>query len=217
MTMVSGRADATIRRPAHWEGPYALRLLVTDVAVVTAAVMLAQYVRFGYPPVPDDSASTQLTGFSLLFIGLWLAALAIFRTRSPRVVGSGIDEYRRVLSASFWTFGAVAIGTLLLRLEIARGYLAVALPVGALGLLLGRHLWRLALARGRARGEIQAFVVGIGDRQELSFLAGELTKDPGHGYRVVGFGLPARWWTFSNSSDACGRDSSSRCATNPAR
>lgn len=190
VTMVSVTTEDVLVRPQRWERAYATRLLVTDIAVVATSVMLAQYVRFGYTPVPDGSVAKQLTGFSVLFILLWLSALAVFRTRSTRVVGSGIDEYRRVLSASFWTFGAVAIVTLLLRLEVARGYLAVALPIGAVGLLLGRHLWRGVLARARARGEIQNSVVAIGNRAELSNLASELTRHPVLGYRIVGFGIP---------------------------
>lgn len=190
MSLLSLPVGSAVSRPVRWERAYATRLLITDTVVVTASVMLAQYVRFGHSPVPDSSVSKQLTGFSVLFILLWLAALAIFRTRSTRVIGSGIDEYRRVLSASFWTFGAVAIGTLLLRLEVARGYLAVALPVGAVALLLSRNLWRAALAKGRARGEIQNCVLAIGNRAEVSILASELTKDPAHGYRIVGIGIP---------------------------
>ena len=34
------------------------------------------------------------------------------------------------MAASFWTFGAIAMAELLLKLEISRGYLAVALPAG---------------------------------------------------------------------------------------
>ena len=38
-------------------------------------------------------------------------------------------------AASFWTFGAIAMAELLLKLSISRGYLAVALPAGVLGLV----------------------------------------------------------------------------------
>lgn len=190
MAVLSTSVGRLAKRTPRWERTYAARLLITDIAVVTVAVLLAQFVRFGYAPVPDDPASARSTAFSALFVLLWLAALAIFRSRATRVIGSGIDEYRRVISASFWTFGAVAIVTLLLRLEVARGYLAVALPVGLLGLLASRSLWRSELARARMRGEMQNSVVAIGSRRDVEVLACELTKNPVHGYRVVGVGIP---------------------------
>ena len=72
------------------------------------------------------------TAYSAVLVVIWLSALAGFRTRSPKYIGAGIEEYRRVVAASFWTFGAVAMAELLFKLELSRGYLAVALPVGTL-------------------------------------------------------------------------------------
>jgi len=163
---------------------------VADAVVVAAAVLLAQYVRFGQSPAFDNGVNKQLTGFSILFAILWLTALAIFHTRSSRVIGAGIEEYRRVLSASFWTFGAIAIATLLAKLDVARGYLAIALPVGTTALLLTRHLWRNRLRRERARGRYQTSVLAVGDEGAVSELARELTRSPADGYHIVGVCIP---------------------------
>jgi exopolysaccharide biosynthesis polyprenyl glycosylphosphotransferase len=163
---------------------------VTDVVVVIAAVLVAQFVRFGGSSLTESDWNVRLTLYSVLFASLWIAALAIFHTRSPRIVGEGLPEYVQVFNASFWTFGAIAIGSLLLKLDIARGYLAVALPTGTLGLLLARHLWRRHLARARSRGECQTSVIAIGDRRAVSVLAREVTRNPKNGYRIVGVGIP---------------------------
>jgi exopolysaccharide biosynthesis polyprenyl glycosylphosphotransferase len=166
-----------------------LRLLFTDIVVVAVAVYLAQYIRFGIG-LSELEAAKRLTGFSVLFALLWLTALAMFRTRSRRVIGGGIDEYRHVLNASFWTFGVIAIASLLLKLEVARGYLAVALPVGTAGLMLGRHFWSTQIARERAEGRCQTLVLAIGDKRAVSVLARELMRKQEHGYRIVGVGVP---------------------------
>ena len=173
-----------------WEKPYGFRLAVTDAVIVVVAVLVAQYVRFGRSPLSDSESGMKLTLWSALFALLWLAALAIFRTRSPRTVGEGIYEYVRVFNASFWTFGAIAIFALLFKLDIARGYLAVALPIGTLGLVVGRNVWRRQLARARTHGECQTAVIAIGDRRGVSVLARELTRNPKNGYRIVGVGIP---------------------------
>ena len=65
-----------------------------------------------------------------------------------------------MVTASFWTFGAIAIAELLLKLQISRGYLAVALPAGILGLVLSRWMWRAYVARKRVEGGYQNCGVG---------------------------------------------------------
>jgi exopolysaccharide biosynthesis polyprenyl glycosylphosphotransferase len=73
---------------------------------------------------------------------------------------------------------------------LARGYLAVALPVGTLGLLVSRVLWRYYIAGKRVHGKCQTLVLAIGDRKGVSQLAQELTRNPRDGYVVVGAGIP---------------------------
>ena len=45
------------------------------------------------------------------------------------------------------------IVALLARLEIARGYLALAFPLGTIGLLIGRKLWRRRVRARRRAGQ----------------------------------------------------------------
>jgi exopolysaccharide biosynthesis polyprenyl glycosylphosphotransferase len=174
----------------RWQHQYSRRLRITDSLIVCAAVGLAQYIRFGDSPHASLYSGQVLTLFSVLFAALWLSSIAMFRTRSIRVIGAGIEEYRRIVSASFWTFGTIAIANLLAKIFLARGYLAVALPVGTLGLLVSRVLWRRYIAGERARGKCQTKVLAIGDRKGVSQLVQELTRNPRDGYVVVGAGIP---------------------------
>ena len=85
--------------------------------MVCGAVILAQYVRFGAPAGAQlcEPLCDGILGSDRI---IWLSALAVFRTRSPRYIGAGIEEYRRAAAASFWTFGAIAMAELLLKLQI---------------------------------------------------------------------------------------------------
>ncbi|WP_082975050.1 sugar transferase [Mycobacterium sp. 1245805.9] len=179
--------DAKVSR---WQQKYSARLRICDSVIVCAAVALAQIVRFGDTPNTSGYPGQVMTIFSVLFAALWLSSMAMFQTRSTRIIGAGIDEYRRIASASFWTFGFIAIVTLLAKIELARGYLAVALPVGTLGLLAGRNLWRKHVWHQRALGEYQTMVLAIGDRPGVSHLARELIRNPNDGYVVVGVCIP---------------------------
>ena len=140
-------------------------LRITDTVVVCGAVILAQYVRFGSAPTAPGYVNQYVTAYSALLVAIWLLALTGFRARSPRYIGAGIEEYRRVVAASFGTFGAIAMAELLVKLEISRGYLAVALPAGVLGLLLSRCMWRNIVAHQRVDGPISN--CGAGDRGKV--------------------------------------------------
>ena len=174
----------------RWQQQYSARLRVTDSVIVCAAIMLAQFVRFGDSPNMSGYPGPVMTLFSCVFAMLWLSSIAVFHTRSPRIIGAGIDEYRRIASASFSVFGIIAMVTLLAKIDLARGYLAVALPVGTLGLLASRNLWRKYVWRKRAEGRYQTMVLAIGDRPGVAHLAHELIRNPKDGHVVVGVCIP---------------------------
>ena len=188
--------DRQARRVEHltsrrvWEHQYIERLRISDVAVVVLAVALAQLIRFGELHNNGLQATLSYTGVSVVLAGLWLAFLAIFRTRSTRVIGNGAEEYRRIVSATFKLFGVIAIVSLLFKVDIARLYLAIALPVGLLGLLLSRWLWRKGVAVKRSKGKYQTSVLIVGSRKAAVSMAKQFERSPGAGYRVVGMCLP---------------------------
>lgn len=189
----------------RWQRHYATRLVVTDALVIAAAVTVAQYVRFGTTLTSTGYEAIHMTASSMLIAGLWLIALAAFHTRSFKIIGTGIEEYRRVAAASFTTFGALAIAELLIKLEISRGYLAVALPAGTVGLLLSRWLSRRYVAAQRATGGYRTAVLAIGDRAAAAHLAAELTTDPTDGYHVVGVCIPGLGAPRGEHLDVAGR------------
>ncbi|MGE2735300.1 sugar transferase [Mycolicibacterium vaccae] len=185
-----GRPLPAVVGRTKWQARYARNLAITDSVVVCAAVGASQYLRFGpdtsWPSAPDHYVMT----FSAVFALGWMIALAVFHTRSPRLIGTGIEEYRRVVAASLWVFGAIAIVTLLLKLDVARGYLAYALPGGIVGLVVSRALWRRFVRHRRLNGEYRTAVLAIGDREAVTNIARELTRDSSDGYRVVGVSIP---------------------------
>jgi exopolysaccharide biosynthesis polyprenyl glycosylphosphotransferase len=182
--------EISARAALRWRRKYSARLCITDTIIICAAVALAQFVRFGDSPNASGYPGPVMTLFSCLFAILWLWSISVFHTRSTRILGAGIDEYRRIASASFSTFGIIAMVTLLAKIDLARGYLAVALPVGTIGLLANRNLWRKYLWRKRMQGQYQTSVMAIGDPPGVSHLAGELIRNPNDGYVVVGVCIP---------------------------
>lgn len=94
------------------------------------------------------------------------------------MVGDGPAEYSRVLNACFIVFGLLAIVDLAFRLSLARGYIAIALPLGTVSLLLSRWAWRKALHRSRLRRRDLSQVLVVGGLSSAVPLIEHLDKNP---------------------------------------
>jgi exopolysaccharide biosynthesis polyprenyl glycosylphosphotransferase len=185
----AGNTSSTVREPAEpattWQRRYARWLVISDAASIIASISLAQWLRFGgFEGRNRDWMYLQL---STVIAVAWVAALAINHSRSERIIGSGAEEYRRVWLGTISTFGAVAIISMLLKLDIARGYLAIGLPVGAGLLLLSRWLARQLVRRARERhGSCRTRVTIIGSAGAVRDLAIALSREPRAGFVVAG-------------------------------
>lgn len=178
-----------------WKRKYSHILIWADMVAVVLSVGFAQWVRFGQLPGGVSPALnhrvTYLEVSTVITIG-WLAALAINNSRSPRVLGSGVEEYRRVLISTVSTFGTVGIVSMLFKLEIARGYLMVALPSGVFLLFLTRWTARKIIFKARRDfGRCVTRLLVVGSPRAVRDLTAALSREPWSGYDVVGACIPA--------------------------
>lgn len=170
----------------------AFRLWATDAAAVMVAVAVAYLVRFDHTGLATVSGefSPSYLSVSVAIAAAWLAALAVGRTRDRRVLGTGPAEFSRVFNVTWRLFAAIAVIAYLLRMEIGRGYLGFAAPLG-LGLILaGRLWWRRWLHSHRDVGEFQSGILVIGHRDKAAGLIGELHKNSRVGFTVLGVCVP---------------------------
>ena len=82
------------------------------------------------PASLSQGTSPTILWFSAALCLAWWLMLEAWNSRNSRILGSGPDEYKRVAAASLWLFGLVAIFSYVFRVETARGYVGIALPVG---------------------------------------------------------------------------------------
>ena len=122
-----------------------------------------------------------------------MLVLTVNNSRSPRIIGNGAEEYRRVWVGTLTTFGGVAIVSMLLKLDIARGYLLIALPIGLM-LLLHLRWWarRALIAYRRRYGRCMTRVLAVGSVAAVRDLATSLAREPWSGYVVAGACIPGR-------------------------
>lgn len=180
-------AASPFREPASWRTAYARRLLVTDALILAVVVYGTQIAWLGMQaPQVSGLAEVDYGIFSALLIAVWLWALALVDSRCDRVIGTGTSEYIRVADASLRVFGGVAVVAFLFRIDVARGYLVIALPLGILALAAGRRLWRGWLVARRRTGSYLARVLLVGSEASVAQIGGELARTPDNGYAVVG-------------------------------
>ena len=177
---------------AEWAATYVRRLRFTDLAAILASVSAAQLVRFGtdQATVASPSSFYSYSLVSALLIVAWFGAISLFRGHEARVLGSGAEECRRVAHASFALFGTVAIVAFLLKLELARGYLAVALPLGLFTLMMTRRAWRRWLRRKRMQDRFISSVLVVGSHGAAAAMAKTFERSQAEGYRVAGVCVP---------------------------
>jgi exopolysaccharide biosynthesis polyprenyl glycosylphosphotransferase len=157
------------------------------------AVAGAFIVRFGVDP--NFVISGQEFWYALLSVVLafvWWFMLGAWSSRQSRVLGAGAEEYKRVAAASLWLFGLVAIFSYVFRIDTARGYVGIALPVGLSGLLLGRWLLRQHLSVDRRQGASMSRLLLLGGPSAVKHLASSLTGAPHAGYVPVAVYTPGR-------------------------
>jgi exopolysaccharide biosynthesis polyprenyl glycosylphosphotransferase len=173
-------------RRSNWAADIRRRLLVTDFILIGLTVSAAQLARFGLDDGPAAAIPSDNTFVSIILAAAWLGALGINQSRAAQVLGTGNEEYKRVITGTLSVFGILAIVSALLKFDIARGYLAIALPLGMITLLGARKMWRTWLVRQRRKGNYSDPAVLVGHRADVAFVASQIQRLPAAGYRVVG-------------------------------
>lgn len=183
---------ATIKGGSDWRSWLRRGLFLTDLLVLIWVVFGVQIAWFGidssqvaFQGALDDLA-VNYSVVSMMLIAGWMLVLKVYETRDARIIGAGPTEYRRIADGSLRLFGLVAIVAFLFQINLARGYILIALPSGVGVLVLSRWLWRQWLGAKRRSGEFSAAVLLVGGQHSVTDLRREFLRHPEEGYRVVG-------------------------------
>jgi len=177
------RAKQSSAHQDHRLSGILLRIRITDLLVIIWAVLGAMIIRFG--SAAAASPELEYITFIVMLVATWVLMLHLHDAYDSRLLGHGPEEYKVVAKASFQLFAVLAILSYLLRLEVARGFVAIAMPAGMLGLLLSRWLWRRWLTMHRIQGLLSTSVLVVVEREHLMNLIRSLESVPDAGYRVV--------------------------------
>src|ERR1700677_4268638 len=158
--------NAAIPGTRTWTSAYRRQAALADWTCALAAGAVAARVRFGAP------AYLPTTYLSLTF-GLpvvWCVSVLLAGGYDTRFIGLGSAEFRRILSAAVNLTAAAAVISYAAKLDLARGYLAIALPSATVMDLAARYLLRKRLHRRRISGRCVRRVIAVGHAAAVDHL-----------------------------------------------
>ena len=176
------------RKSATWYQTYSRILLGLDAVAVTVATWFAYWERGGDPFWFEQSEGfLTLPMVSIMLILCWMAALAVVRSRVPQLLGTGAEEYQRVVRGTFLVFGGLGILSIFIKVQLSRSYLLITLSLGIFMLVLFRWLARVVVGRLRHRhGRCITRLIVVGNARAVRELCVSLARAPDSEYRVVG-------------------------------
>ena len=184
MVGVAETGDVVERRAARrlstWSRDYLREVALADLACGVVGVFAAAQLRFG------SNVTSMYLALSLALPVLWVAALWLAGAYDVRFIGTGSDEFRKVLNAGIGLTAAVTIFSYAINLELSRAYVVIALPSLTVFDMLARFALRKRLVRRRMHGKSMHSVVAVGHELAVADLVTELGRDRYHGLNVVG-------------------------------
>jgi exopolysaccharide biosynthesis polyprenyl glycosylphosphotransferase len=181
------RGAGTVARRA-WRAGYVRRLGFWDAACAVVAAGAGLLVRFGPDQVGIAGVSLAI---ALVMPAVWVVAMLVSGCYEEHFLWEGPEEFRRVFFAAALLLAGVATVSWGLKLEVARGFVVVALPLATALTLVQRLAQRMWLRRRRADGRFQQTTLLVGRGPGVAALHQQLVREPQYGYRVIGCCLPA--------------------------
>jgi exopolysaccharide biosynthesis polyprenyl glycosylphosphotransferase len=172
-----------------WRRAYVRRIAAGDFLSALVAAVVGFLVRFA----PEGETLTQPHASRWLVALLplmWMAVITAARSYEQRFLWVGPEEFQRVFFAAVLQLAAVGTLSWAFRLEVARGFVVVALPLAALLTLANRYVQRQWLHHRRAGGQFMQTAVIVGHRNGVAALHAQIEREKYHGYEVIGCCLP---------------------------
>lgn len=160
-------------------------LIAADFGAALVAGVTGLFIRFG------SEASSPYILFSLLAPVLWVASVAIQRGYENRYLGTGPEEYRRLADATLFLFAVTAASSFVIKGDLSRGYVMIALPMALVLSFVLRRRMRAWLFKRRLAGQGLNRVLVVGRADAAAHLVEQLDREPWHGLVSVGVCIPA--------------------------
>jgi exopolysaccharide biosynthesis polyprenyl glycosylphosphotransferase len=182
-TSVRDGAALVRQRSLTWERPYLTQLLIADLISAGAAIAVGWITRL---QLPSQASERGYVTASLLITAGWLACLYVGRAYEIRRIATAAREIQRVLNSSVNIAGLTAIVAFLGHIEMARSFVVVVIPIGALIMAILRCCIRRNVHWLRLHGMWTSAILAIGTAAAVRHLVSVVQRNPFAGLVVVG-------------------------------
>ena len=182
------RGEGTTARRA-WRSIYVRRLVLADAGCALVAGAVGRMAEVGPVTGTFTHLDSPLVAAPLL-TALWVSAMLAARAYEERFLWLGAEEFRRVFFAAVLLLATVGTVSWAFRLEVARSFVVVALPLATVLTLAHRFVQRAWLHRERGKGRFQQTAIVVGHRGGVAALHEQFDRQAEHGYRVIGCCVP---------------------------
>lgn len=163
------------------------RLVIVDAVVAAIAAIVGYLVRFG----PTDATPSHVPfAVAAVMPAVWVLAMLVARAYEQRFLWENPEEFRRVTGAAILMLATVGTVSWAFRLDVARGFVILALPLATVLTLVARYVQRQLLHRTRRHGRNMQTTILVGHRGGVAALDEQLAREAFHGYKVIGCCLP---------------------------
>jgi len=121
---------------------------------------------------------------TIVLVPCWILVLTVAHGYDKKMIGIGLQEYRRVVIGTFSFFGAIAIASYLLKASLSRSLFVIGLPLGIVLLMLSRWICRQILTHMRSKGWVTPTMV-IGRADSVRAVLKQFTSSSWAGYRAI--------------------------------
>lgn len=177
---------------AHRPRPVdAVMRLAGDALAITTAIGVASIGRqfldaLGHARDIFD----YLPWFVPLLLPAWLLLIALGGGYTLNRLGSGTDEYSRILRSGFAIAGILAFSTFIIGFPLSRGFYLLIFAFGIPLLLVNRAVVRAFIRRARRQGRLLSPCLIAGDESHVDEISAILRRERWLGYKVIGALVP---------------------------
>ncbi|MGO1259110.1 MAG: sugar transferase [Brachybacterium sp.] len=166
-------------------------LLLADAMVIAVACLIAFVIRQNLEFLDSAPGLSGTVVHNSVVIGTgWMLAIVVFGGVNPRLIASGAEIYRNVLTACVGAVGILGAILFLADIPLSRPFFVTLFLVGPPLLLLVRFAARRAVNGARVRGRLRLQVLVVGSAGHVRGIVRTLARETWLGYDVVGAVTP---------------------------
>ncbi|MBV9290871.1 MAG: sugar transferase [Frankiales bacterium] len=181
-------ADINQTPATRWLRDYKRTAVAADLVVILLADLLGMWLRFGIWQSPAEVAAETKLSFHVAIFAVplaWMLATASAGCYDVRFLGTGSDEFKRMLNACVRVAAGIGLVCYLSKTDLSRGYVATTLFIGTIGLGLSRYALRKYVHRLRRKGKWSQRVLAVGTGTTVAELVQVTRAEPYAGFTVV--------------------------------